>query len=625
MPLISEFEQAPKASVDVPTDQPKESQDLVKHINSLLSRSKRHRKRYDADWHYNYEFVCSGRQWPMERPRWRFSEVINITWSTIMAEIAIQTDGKPKFEYASQDFSDQAFVDVLSEVSSRNWEKYKWSTVVVDCLFDCKLYHVAHAEIGWDVEAEYGLGDISFNVLDPFYCYWDPRASDVNKGKKARWFIYAEPRPTSELKLKYPEKKDKIKADISLINARSDSSSFTPGRIYTSFDPYSPSRLPSSATATGEVYGGEPHTVLLRAWLRDDTLEEVVEEKEIPEATDIQKEYVLRKKYPKGRYIEICNNEILRDGSPGVEVQGEWVEFDDDCFPIARLVNYQYPREYCGENEVTHTKGPQKIVNYIWSYILDMFRMQANPVTILGAGANVDEEEVTNEPGMIIHADDVNQVRREPGTPIAGGAMELLATAQNLWDKVQGMQDVQRGADVSNANSALMLEGYMEAAQTRPRLKNRNLDEFLHDVAEIMLKRILQFYSQPRVFRVVNKQGFPEIIELYIPTIIDKNGKQIKVAKLTRKSTNPDGTVSTQSDQVQIKGMPDVRITSGSALPYAKAQKAQVALTYFNAGGIDQEELLKNIDWPNYEEVLKRMQQQKMEAQQQAAAQKGQG
>jgi hypothetical protein len=607
MSIVSEFEQVPLSTrQEIPADQPETDRDLVKKINDLLNRSKRHRKRYDADWNYNYEFVCSGRQWSIDRPRWRFGEVVNVLWSTIMTEIALQTDGKPKAEFSSAEPNDAAFTDILSEVHQSNWEKYKWSSVISGLLFHSKLYHAAHAEVVWDPDMNSGLGDVCFRELDPFYCYVDPRASDVNKGRKARWFIYAEPRPTSELKLKYPDKKDKIKADISLLNQHQDSTQT--GRIYTNFDPYSPSRLPSSATATGEVYGGEPHTVLIRAWLRDDTLEEICEEKD-NEAGEKSKEYILRKKYPTGRYIEICNNELLFDGPPGVEIQGNWVPYEDDAFPVARLVNYNMPLEYYGENECTHTKGPQKLVNYIWSYIMDMFRTQANPITVIGTGANVDEEEVTNEPGSIVHADDVNQFKREQGVPVTPGSFDLLGQALANFDKVQGMQDVQRGADVSNATSGLMLEGYLEAAQTRPRLKNRNLDDFLQDVGELILKRMLQFYTQPRVYRIVNKLGFPEFVEFYVPELQDANGKTSRVARIKRVSTLPNGQTLTDQTEVDVKGLPDVRITSGSALPYAKAQKAQTALTYFNAGAIDTEELLKSVDWPNFEEVIKRMAQ----------------
>lgn len=618
MAIVSEFAQTRES---IPSDQPAESQDLVKKVNDLLGRSKRHRKRYDSDWQSNYEFVCIGRQWPIDRPRWRFSETVNIIWASIMTEIALQTDARPKFEFTSQEWGDEAFVDALKEVNSRNWDKYKWSTVIADGLFDCKLYHVAHAEISWDADLEYGMGDVSFRMLDPFYCYWDPRASDVNKGKKARWFIYAEPVPTSELKLKYPKQADSIKADVSLLNSKFDMGSGATTRITTNFDPYSPSRLPSSATATGELYGGEPHTVLIRCWLRDDTLEELCEEKDEidPTSGEKSKEYLLVKKFPKGRYIELANNVLLRDAAPGIDINGEWVEFEDDCFPIARLVNYQYPREYCGENEVTHTKGPQKIANYLWSYILDMFRMQGNPITVVGDASQVDEEEITNEPGNIIHAADVNQIRREPGNPPAPGSFDLFNTSLTLMDKIQGLQDVSRGAETSNINSALMMEGYVEAAQTRPRMKNRNLDAFLQDAGELMLKRILQFYTQPRVFRITNEEGYPDFIEFYIPT--NENGE--KVAKIRKVSTNPDGSLQPgQQQEVQIKGVPDVRVISGSALPYARAQKNQSAIQLFTSQAIDQEELLKSIDWPNYPEVLKRMQQAQAAAAQ-AEAQAG--
>lgn len=616
MAIVSENEQVLKDSI--PADQSQEDQSIVKKINEMLARSKRYRKRYDAEWHYNYKFVCSGRQWPMDRPRWRFSEVVNLTWADIMTEIAIQTDGRPKFEFTAQDYTDEAFVDILRDLNDRNWEKYKWNMVVSDQLFDCKIYHVAHAEVYWDPDLESGLGDVAFRALDPFHCYWDPRASDVNKGRKARWFIYTEPVPTSELKLRYPEKKDKIKPDVSTFANVKNEGLTTGNQIYTNFDPYSPQRLPSSATATGgELYGGEPHTVLLRVWMRDDTLEEICQEPDTTGyALNAEKEYLTVKKYPMGRYIEIANNELLRDDAPGVEVNGEWVPYEYDSFPVVRFVNYQYPREYAGENEVTHTKGPQNITNYIWSYALDMFKMQANPITLLGTGSNVDPDEVTNEPGLVLQPDDINQVRREPGTPIAGGTFDLLSTSMSMMDKIQGLQDVSRGQQAANVNSGVMLEGYVEAAQTRPRMKNRVLDGCLTDAGELMLQRIMQFYTQPRVWRITNKEGYPQFIEFYMPTIDDGSGKLKKVAKIRRVTTNPDGTQTTDVNQVDIKGLPDVRVVSGSALPYAKAQKATTALTYFNAHAIDQEELLKSVDWPNYEEVLRRMAKAQAAAQQ---------
>jgi hypothetical protein len=633
MAIVSEFEQGfANDKETVPSDQTETSQQIVKRINDLLQRSKRHRKRYDSDWHFNYEFVCAARQWPIDRPRWRFSEVVNLTWAAVMTEIAIQTDQRPKFEYESEEWGDQAFTDVLKEVNARNWDKYKWHQTVVDCLFDCKLYHVAHAEVGWDPDLEEGMGDVFFRVLDPYYCYWDPRAWDVNKSRKARWFIYAEPIPTAELKIKHPSFADKIKSDVSMVNARADWSANTPGRVYINFDPYTPSRLPSSATATGELFGGEPHTVLIRCWMRDDAMEELVKEtEEVDPATgEKAKEYLLLKKYPKGRYIEMANNQLLRDSAPGVDINGKWTEYDFDEFPVARLVNYQYPREYAGENEVTHLKGPAKIQNYIWSYILDCFKLQGNPITVIGDAASVDEEEVTGEPGAIIHAADISQIRREQGLPVTPGSMELLSQSMQLADKVQGLQDVSRGAQTPNVNSALMMEGYVEAAQTRPRMKNRNLDLFLQDSGELMLRFMLQFYDQPRVFRITNKEGYPASVEFYMPQIedgVDDMGAPIlkKVAKVKTISTGPNGQPQVgPQQQMDVKGLPDVRVISGSALPYAKAQKNQSAIQLFNSHLIDQEEALKAMDWPNYETVLKRMAQAAQQAAE-AQAQQAQG
>lgn len=610
MATISEFEQV-RSSQYIPSEQPQESQDIVKKVNELLSRAKRYRKKFDQDWHYNYEFVISGKQWPVERPRWRFNEAVNMLWASIMTEIAIQTDARPKVEFQAQEFGDEAFVDVLKDLNDRNWERYNWSQIVADGLFDCKIYHVAHGIVEWNPDADSGLGDIDFRMLDPYYCWWDPRAQDVNSGRRARYFIYAEPAPTADLQKKYPDKKDLIKPDITNLTTKTDQGAST-GRIYTNFDPYSPTRLPQASSQSGEQYGGEPQTMFIRCWMRDESLEELtVEGSELDVTTGQPKpEYALKKVYPTGRYIEMANNVLLRDDVPGVEVQGEWVPYQFDKFPIARLVNYSYAREYAGENEVTHSRGPQKIVNYVWSYILDSFRMAANPKIVVSTDSNIDTEKLTNEPGIIIETANMAGYRQEPGQAIAAGSFDLLSTATSFLDKIQGLQDVSKGADQGGATSGVMLEGYIEAAQTRPRMKNRNLDFFLQEVGQLMAELYLQFYRQPRVMRITNKDGFPEMVEFYMPDeeIVDVNGqkKTVKVAKIRRMSTIDGQIVETQNASIEVKGCPDVRIVSGSALPFAKAQKASTALQYFSAGAIDSEELLKAVDWPNYEEVLRR-------------------
>jgi hypothetical protein len=72
--------------------------------------------------------------------------------------------------------------------------------------------------------------------------------------------------------------------------------------------------------------------------------------------------------------------------------------------------------------------------------------------------------------------------------------------------------------------------------------------------------------------------------------------------------------------EYQIAGKFDVKVTTGSGLPFSKQDKVSKAFELFDRQVIDDEELMKALDFPNWETVLARVQEKKA-AQAQAQAQ----
>ena len=595
-----------------------ESEATAKFVNKLMERSRRASEEMRSRWPENYNFVVNGQQWDLRRPRWRFSEVVNVTWSNIMTEVGIQTDSRPRVDYTATELSDFQFAEVLKEINEVNWSKsettgHGWERQVATAVFKCKLYEVVHGYVGWKDELENGLGDVEFSVLNPYGSFWDPNAKSVYEN---RWFIQADPTPTSVLKKRFPDLKDQIKPDVGIFDNQTGDGVddhnidrfFFSGRLQ-NIDNRRSDRVDGNM-------GGEEMTLWMRCWLKDDTVEEVMEEVE-KDGEQIS-QYVLKKKYPRGRYIECCNAVTLIDQEN---------EFEDGLFPIARLVNYDYG-EYAGENEVTHSRGPQKILNYTWSHVLDQMKMASNPQTIVSNRASSIVNKLTNEPGTVVEVADINaDIRREPGVGIAAGSFNIVDMSLSLVDKVGGLQDATRGAPQPGVTSGLMLEGFVEAAQTRPRLKNRSLDEFLKQVGFLMASRYLQYYTAPRSFRITNKEGWPE----YVTFFIKQDDMGNRTASIERQEMQQAGGQNVlgqkQNMELPIKGIPDVKVVSGSSLPFAKAQKTATALDLYTREAIDQEELLRAINWPNAEEVTRRMEEKAAaaaQAEQEAAMQEGQ-
>lgn len=602
-----------KAEPEVSSPEDQHEENIVKNVERLFRQSQGATKNIRSEWPENYKFVVQGQQWNIRRPKWRFSESLNILWANIMTEVGIQTDGRPKVDFRASEPSDFQFAEVLKDINDTNWNKplntgFGWSRKLQTAIFKSKLYHVVHAEIKWDTKMEDGLGDVKFDILDPYGCYWDPVASNIFD---SRYFIYARPRPTEELKKKYPDKAKKIKPDVADMGRPS-----TDGIDDHDLDRFFTTTGPSNTLESEKVdrqegrFGGEEMTMLTRVWLKDDAVIEIERDMdEVDEQGNPKKEFVLKKKYPKGRYLEIANNMILKEeGENGESDPKDPNIYEDGLFPICPLVNYDYG-EYAGENEVTHQRGPQRLVNYTLSHIMDQFKMGSNPQKLVNERSAKVMKKLTNEPGLTLSVPDVNDVRWESGPGIAAGSFNLVDVLMGAFDKVGGLQDSTRGAPQPGVTSGLMLEGFVEAAQTRPRLKNRSVDDFLTQMGHLCASRYLEFYTANRVFRMTSKEGFPKFIEFFIT---DEGGE--RVADVSTTVLDPEQGPIQSQEQLSAKGIPDVMPVSGSNLPFAKAQKTATALDLHGRGAITLESMLDAINWPNAQEEAKKAQEEQQAA-----------
>jgi len=206
-----------------------------------------------------------------------------------------------------------------------------------------------------------------------------------------------------------------------------------------------------------------------------------------------------------------------------------------------------------------------------------------------------------------------------------GYYFEFLQYLIRHSESVTGIQEVSQGRKPAGITAAEALETLQEAAQTRIRLKERNLRTSLSRLGKLIISRMLQFYREPRIAQITGKEGWPEFFEFFLQ---DTN-KGMVAQRKKFETTKVNGELISQPspDGIQTsapsKGLFDIKVLSGTALPFQKAQRANLAFKLFEGGVIDEEELLDSIEWPNKEEVLRRVQEKKAAMAEQEQQQQG--
>jgi hypothetical protein len=594
--------QGPAAASEAKDYEPTpEEKRAIKYVKDLFSKARRHRSKYDSQWLSRYK-MFRGKQWTEKRPSYRHSEVVNMIFEAIQSQVPILTDSRPRFEFLPQEPSDVEVAQILSEVAEHDWESGNWLFKLTDNIYDSHFYGTALGSMEWDPDAKDGLGSICFEADDIFYAFPDPEARGLKHKERCRFFIYAEPRDLDALKAKYPEHAKHMRSDLLDFFQGDKTELGDEVRFRSPVDD-------RSLIQTQESLTDSEHSKALEitCYAFPNDIDEVELSKEnsaagLDQGADGEKALKLR--YPKGRKLVIAGGVLVFDGEN---------PYDDGEFPYARLVNYTLPREFWGISEVEQLESPQKIYNKLISFALDVATLMGNPIWVVDNNSGVDTDNLFNAPGLIVEKNPNSTVERQEGVQLQPFILDLAERIRLKINDIHGAQESARGAKPEGVTAASAVMALQEAAQQRIRLKSRNVDAYLQDLGQRYKSRVFQFYTSPRVIRLTKNGNAERYFRFHVEPVEGAYGgvgRKISVREFV--PTESGGFAeSLESREYITQGDFDVRVSTGSSLPFIKEQKANLGFQLFDREAIDEEELLKSVEYPNYQQVLARVQQRK--------------
>jgi len=236
--------------------------------------------------------------------------------------------------------------------------------------------------------------------------------------------------------------------------------------------------------------------------------------------------------------------------------------------------------------------------------------MMSNPVWINEEDSGITPNMITNQIAAVLttRPGKSQAIRRDFAPAMPPGLTSLYELLMSQAEGATGLTEVSQGRKPAGVSAAAAIETLQDAAQTRIRLKERNMQNSLQQLGTQMVGLMLQFYNEPRVIRITgDKDAWPTFREFFIDQMED--GGYVYNQKESTYDEEMDDyvTESEYTSTPESKGLVDVKVVAGTAMPWAKSSRANIAFRLFDSNAIDEEELLKALEWPNAEEVLDRI------------------
>lgn len=263
-------------------------------------------------------------------------------------------------------------------------------------------------------------------------------------------------------------------------------------------------------------------------------------------------------------------------------------------YPIVPLLA-NFDRKPFNMSPVRRVKGLQEYINGLQTLIVAHAEATANmKIGYPKGGYNeVELNRLWNKPGVtfIPYEPEFGSLIPLPPTPLPNELYRNLADAKADVERILGIYALMQGSPNDAPNTYKGTVALDEFGQRRIKSMKDDVEEFLNQVARVVIQLIQAYYTSYRVVRLLKPNGRSYALMLNAP----------------QKSYAEDVTIGNAEriDDITV-GKYDVVVVSGSMLPSNRWAIAEYYKELYKLGVIDKEEVLKKTDVADVEGVLSR-------------------
>lgn len=449
------------------------------------------------------------------------------------------------------------------------WNETEQQDILELSVNNGETYGACIEKVVFDLDKEYGIGEVDTVTIDPFFFGIYPvKCLDI---QKAQAVVHYYPMSVRDIKRKFGKAANGVVADYEAANGLADSRRSVSGLKETASSESSVTTIGSllkklaTSVVGGSANNDEEEAIVAECWVKDYSMDGKTNEPVYPGfircVTAVNGTIVLK---------DIANPSINQNLP--IETVSNTYLFDK--FPFSKANSNKDPINFWGESDFEQLAGLQMEFNKALSQFSSIKDKVAGVKIINPKTSGVHNDKLTSgvsviNPEMINHG-----IGFMAPPPIPRELMESMNMFKELFFVVAGTFDLeQANTPGSQVIAYKAIAALLERASTMMKGKIRNYSKLIRERGRMAVSMMQNWYTEER----------------YITFI--ENGDEVLA------------TIKGADLMVPMR----LSVVSGSTMPRSDVQKREEALTLFDKGAIDAEELLKKLDWEKYDEVITRM------------------